>query len=187
MNVARDELSCIVHPNTNTLYAVAGNNGNEDVATIERYVINQTASNWQFTNGNLSKGVVQSRSVIYHDNIYVIGGFSGGLPSNAFSDCVHIIDTSANKVFVSPDPLSYKVSATSVIVFNDILYVFGGHNNEYNIHKCYQNRLVNYCLSTYVYYYYVTLSLSIIITSHLLLVVFITELQIRPNSVHSFH
>eukprot|EP01083_Nonionella_stella_P008065 23264_1 len=107
MNVPRNQLSCVVHPGTNTLYAVAGNNGNEDVATIEGYAINQTASNWQFTNGNLSKGVVQSRSVIYHDNIYVIGGFSGRLPSNAFSDCVHVLLLCHN---IESDQISHAAS-----------------------------------------------------------------------------
>eukprot|EP01083_Nonionella_stella_P302921 1046343_1 len=55
---------------------------------------------------------------------------------------MHIIDTTTNNVFASPDTLPYEVAATAVIVVDDVLYAFGGNNDKYT----------SKCLNTYVYY-----------------------------------
>eukprot|EP01083_Nonionella_stella_P058754 153838_1 len=138
MNVPRRSLSCIAYPKTNTIYAVAGDDGDKNIATIEKYTIDSKQSNWQYVDGSLTKGFVSSRCAIYDDNIYIIGGYTNGL----FSDVMHIIDTTTNNVFASPDTLPYEVAATAVIVVDDVLYAFGGNNDKYT----------SKCLNTYVYY-----------------------------------
>eukprot|EP01084_Bolivina_argentea_P217686 369549_1 len=133
MQEPREALSCVVHPIVNALYAVAGNDGSSDVPTIERKILDDNSSTWQYTTGVLMTSMANTRCVVYDKYIYIIGGYSGGiLSSNTYSDTVYIIDVKTNTVSAG-DKLAYKVQGAAVIVVGNIIYAFGGNNNKFKI------------------------------------------------------
>eukprot|EP01083_Nonionella_stella_P246514 855775_1 len=70
MQTGRSDVSCNVHPTTDTLYAIGG----QGLSTIEIIHINDiTNNNWEYIE-SLSEPLATTRSVIYRNSIYIIGG-----------------------------------------------------------------------------------------------------------------
>eukprot|EP01084_Bolivina_argentea_P192256 330081_1 len=79
-------------------------------------VIDIEKNTWQYTNGELVRGLEMTRPVLYNQYIYVVGGYyfdSGETDTNI----IHIIDTSTNMVSISQQKLVYYANR---------IYAFGG-------------------------------------------------------------
>eukprot|EP01084_Bolivina_argentea_P192257 330082_1 len=78
-------------------------------------VIDIEKNTWQYTNGELVRGLEMTRPVLYNQYIYVVGGYyfdSGETDTNI----IHIIDTSTNMVSISQQTLVYGIYATAPII-----------------------------------------------------------------------
>eukprot|EP01084_Bolivina_argentea_P136615 240596_1 len=126
-------LSCVVHPTDRMLYALGGSVG---VTVNERIKIDAIETESWNIFSDLSIFRWYSRAVIYNDYILVIGGQTGDSPTSqgAVLDIVSLIDI--NKDDIAPtEKMQYIGKDLSVIVFNDILYSFGGNDGSVLINK----------------------------------------------------
>ena len=129
MTESRASFSCIATSN-DKLYSVGGYDDGplETVEYISSFPVKFWS--WNYTPNNLTLGLSHTRSVVHHNQIFVIGGNGG----SGGTDLVHIIDTISNVVTVSSITLAYPIYGTSAIVINDTIYAFGGQfkNNTIN-------------------------------------------------------
>eukprot|EP01083_Nonionella_stella_P099702 280336_1 len=141
MNRARTAFSCVIHPSTNTLYAIGGHRGKaaegvydwggkDYYRTIEKLYIggNIPSQSWQYTRGNLSLPAQETRAVVYGDIIYVIGGwFFNNYITRLTVD--HLIDVVTGDVSVLAST-HYELHKTAAIIHGNRLYAFGGDNRN---------------------------------------------------------
>ena len=106
MNTGRYLHSCIIDQDK-YLWAVGGilKDGTR-LASIERVLITSNGATWQYNHQSLVQGTTSHRSVLYEDNIYVIGG------NDVYRslDYVTIINTKTGNVSILSDKLNYNVS-----------------------------------------------------------------------------
>eukprot|EP01083_Nonionella_stella_P159842 521888_1 len=133
LSTAREDLSCVVDPQNGRLFAIGGYNDISSwLSSIERFQINLddiNANSWQ-SNGNLKSPLSYSTSVVYKSVVYVIGGsYKDGVWK--YRDEVQTIDTETPyAVSELSERLSYQISDAAAIVFNDVLYAFGGYGTS---------------------------------------------------------
>eukprot|EP01083_Nonionella_stella_P282699 961975_1 len=124
---ARERHSCVIHPNTNELYAIGGFDPISTLSAIESInTMNIAQNTWEHV-GDLTIPLTHSRAVLYENIIYVLGGMNGD--SGYQSDTMHLIDTSTSQLTVSPHRLSYRISDMAAIVYNEAIYAFGGYGD----------------------------------------------------------
>eukprot|EP01084_Bolivina_argentea_P042486 78322_1 len=117
----RAYLSCIVHPQSNELYAIGGYNGTNYLNTVEKiYYPGIHTQQWEYIS-NLLFPVIHSRSVIFKNKILVIGGDNDGDYVNE----IQLIDITTGKTS-SGGFTEYAMESTSAINVKDIIYAFGG-------------------------------------------------------------
>eukprot|EP01084_Bolivina_argentea_P082792 149915_1 len=107
---------------SNTIYMIGGGRTNNII--IEYLEINSCCDGvWIQMNDTLSVQKQSHRSIVYRNNIYVIGGYNGSWQWNQ----VDVIDT-ISKTISSPlsNRLVYAIYWHSVIIADDIIYSFGG-------------------------------------------------------------
>eukprot|EP01083_Nonionella_stella_P208550 756756_1 len=136
MQTTRAYHSCIVYPESNTLYAIGGSSGDGATAiplqSIETILVdNIDNQHWIFTQ-DLFYTVNFAIAILYQASILLIGGTAHADQSSPFS-AIQVIDCSNGHVSFGGN-LSYGVSRTSAILINHQLYVFGGlsHGNIYS-------------------------------------------------------
>eukprot|EP01084_Bolivina_argentea_P192949 331132_1 len=134
LNVPRNSGACIAYHQWT--YAIGGaTNGatswGDALNSIEVLLVNDMLNiqnqEWSFIQ-NLSRPMRGSRSVIYGDDILVIGGEIDILSQLDFAeqvDEINVIDTNTNQVRVDGN-LGFKLTAVAPIVVKNILYSFGG-------------------------------------------------------------
>ena len=129
MNTKRSHFSCIVSPNKN-LYAIGG----EYLSSIE-YIstINIMTNAWSYTVENITQPLSRTSCVMQHEIVFIIGGydFGGGI----YSDKIHVINSTTNKVSLLNNRLPYGVMASASITVNNTMFLFGGHNGTSNVNK----------------------------------------------------
>eukprot|EP01083_Nonionella_stella_P137109 417243_1 len=127
MNQSRnDRFACVIHPTTNFLYAIGGNN----LKTIEKLSVGVTnieneIEGWNTIEDQLTVPSNLISGVVYLDKILIIGGYY----QNHTSSVMHIIDVISDGVSIHGVPLAYPVSRTAVIIVDHRLYAFGGSGN----------------------------------------------------------
>eukprot|EP01084_Bolivina_argentea_P294135 506027_1 len=130
MQVYRQAFSCIAH--NNYLYAIGGstNGGTDKFDSIEKLNLNDIDNieheHWIFID-NLNAKMDATRAIIFENNIMVIPGQGCGL----YCIDINIIDTNTGIVTVN-GKLNYSVGWTAAIIVNEILYAFGGYNQQFN-------------------------------------------------------
>eukprot|EP01084_Bolivina_argentea_P008487 15887_1 len=128
LQTKRRGLTCNV--NNGKLYAIGGETeGEVPLNSIERLnVTNWLQGNsqyWQYVD-TLTLSLSGVRSVVYGNDIIIIGGISGSHGEKV----VHILNTNSDTVTTSESLTSWMYNAGSIIV-NDILYVFDDAYWEY--------------------------------------------------------
>eukprot|EP01084_Bolivina_argentea_P270183 459365_1 len=140
MQSARASLSCILHHDTDTLYAIGGHNLN----SIEKISAQSNASNisafysvnsWKYID-NLLYTTSQSRAITHDNLIIVIGGVEES--SFVYSSVIQVINPTDGTVTLGGN-LNYPVAGAAIIHMYDVLYVFGGIK-QVNI-DCYLDQL----------------------------------------------
>ena len=63
-------------------------------------------------------------AITYRTNVIIIGGLTG---ASWITDNVWIIDTNSDSLSLITDKLNYSVAMGSPIIFDQVLYVFGGY------------------------------------------------------------
>eukprot|EP01084_Bolivina_argentea_P309506 535366_1 len=139
MKLARREFACIVHPDTEDLYAIGGlhwSEGHQLTNTVEKIYVggNTETETWVYTD-TLDTAVRLHRAVISYENILIVGGFGSSQPLGI----IQIID-SINGETSSGGLLDYKVFNAAVINVNNVIYAFGGKGE------------LGYLLDTWQYY-----------------------------------
>eukprot|EP01084_Bolivina_argentea_P003211 6005_1 len=136
MQTTRAYHSCIVYPESNTLYAIGGSAGDGSTAiplkSIETiFIDNINNQHWIYTQ-DLLYTVNFAIAILYQESILLIGGTGKADQSQPFS-AIQVIDCSNGQVTFGGN-LSYAVSRTSAILINHQIYVFGGlsHGNIYS-------------------------------------------------------
>eukprot|EP01083_Nonionella_stella_P064321 167523_1 len=103
LSTGRQGSVCVVDPQTDTIYVIGGQENawsNHSQNTIEiNHMKSITTDEWMLID-NLPVGVTRARCVLYHTNIFVIGGVNAtvGIPMNI----VQIIDTKTGQTSISP-------------------------------------------------------------------------------------
>eukprot|EP01083_Nonionella_stella_P196086 721744_1 len=133
MHLARHSLSCIVHPNRNTLYAIGGEIGGTKFArewrsSIELIFVDTDIRYEQWLNNayNLIKPLSLSRSVVYGDDILVIGGRDDVTQSTD----MQVINTITGQVSIELNALSYQVLGHALAILEGVVYAFGGYSGS---------------------------------------------------------
>ena len=154
MQTARGGHACIINPETNILYAIAGSHPSNGsfLASIERIETNEIWQNtWQYIEP-LTQSTNGLRCIIYNNMIYIVGGFTGSMP---YVDIVHVINTTTNTVLVLSEPSAYGATGTSAIAVHNILYAFGGTNGA-NIDKWMKYALLSIIYNITLTLYFIT-------------------------------
>eukprot|EP01084_Bolivina_argentea_P217688 369551_1 len=132
MNKNRWSLSCIVDPNNQYVYAIGGQKNQilgNTLSSIERYKFNENGT-WQyFPDSCLTTAAAETRSVLWQNYIFIVGGRD---KYNIILDTIHVIDTNEDTCNLLLHRLPYAVTRTTVVTFNDVLYVFGGIRQHYS-------------------------------------------------------
>eukprot|EP01083_Nonionella_stella_P170884 582565_1 len=117
LNKARKSFSCVVHPDTDTLYAIGGyeccNPETETIETLDVTTI--TSSSWQYSD-NLIYPAVNTRAVVAYEDIFVVGDGS---------NVVQIIDSATGQVTTGP-VMNYIIRNPGLINVDGTIYSFGG-------------------------------------------------------------
>eukprot|EP01084_Bolivina_argentea_P204029 348386_1 len=132
MNQERNEFSCIVHQPTDTLYAIGGNECNNCyLSSIEKIkIINIENEAWQYNINSLSSPAKGTRSVIYGNSIFVVGGYYWSTQDrDNYLNTVNIIDAISGTVSLG-DSLAFGAQGIAAIIVNNILYAFAGYNAD---------------------------------------------------------
>eukprot|EP01083_Nonionella_stella_P113108 333300_1 len=126
LNHVRRGISCIV--SGSSLFAIGGYTGSDALDSIEVLDLTDVpqiqAKAWQYFGDTLTKTLDATRSVLYGNDILVIGGYTSPTSPDPCTD-VHIILTETEEC-VLWDTLQTAVSLASSIIIYDTLYVFGG-------------------------------------------------------------
>eukprot|EP01083_Nonionella_stella_P168089 566503_1 len=126
LNHVRRGISCIV--SGSSLFAIGGYTGSVVLDSIEVLDLTDVpqiqAKAWQYFGDTLTKTLDSTRSVLYGNDILVIGGYTSPTSPDPCTD-VHIILTETEEC-VLWDTLQTAVSLASSIIIFDTLYVFGG-------------------------------------------------------------
>eukprot|EP01083_Nonionella_stella_P149740 476001_1 len=131
MQTVRSDHACVVHPTTNTLYAIGGASANENtLSSIEIIEIeNIQQKSWIYIEP-LSLRVAWTRCAVHGDTIYVVGGCYRANNKWFATDKVHTINVLTNEVDLLTDTMPLGLSEMAPIFVGDILYVFGGWNHD---------------------------------------------------------
>eukprot|EP01084_Bolivina_argentea_P210932 358890_1 len=135
MNTPRQALSCNYVELTDQLYAIGGMNGGAFLTSVETITITdilngETSWNTTQISNLITQNNVGLRSVVYqYSYIVVVGG------TNPVVD-VNIINVIDGTVTLSGHNMIHWVIWSSVVIFNDILYVFGGWNDTHALKTC---------------------------------------------------
>ena len=130
MNIKRGLFSCAV--SNNNLYAIAGHNMDEVVfgdgrgrlSSIEYIVTTNIVHNaWRYAD-NITEPTDWTRSAMYNENIFIIGGWTA---IGQTSSDVYILNSITNKISVSNNRLRYAVLASAPVVIHQTLFLFGGY------------------------------------------------------------
>eukprot|EP01083_Nonionella_stella_P070018 187061_1 len=128
---ARCSPACAVVPSTNVLYVIGGytyTQTENHIDTIEKVSTNNIAQNsWSFINP--LPRPAKSKCILHGNNVYIIGGV--GRDSNSqfeALDTVIILDGMLETLSILPQRLPYKVWDFSVLIVDNILYIFGGYD-----------------------------------------------------------
>ena len=99
-----------------------GNGGNN----MESIAINNILNNaWTVSSATFPEVISYPNAVTYGTDIYVMNGYDpNGV--NSLSDSVYIVDSIADTITLSPDVLSFPNGGAAVIIFNNVIYSFGG-------------------------------------------------------------
>ena len=81
---------------------------------------------WSYTQQNLPEPLSATGCVIKLENIFIIGGVTGGKNESINRVKVHIINTKTNEVSLSNDRLVKRMCCSAPIIFENRIYVFGG-------------------------------------------------------------
>merc|ERR1712154_293223 len=96
---ARQTHSCVGHPSDQNVIFVIGGYNNGYLQTIEKITFGITANDNSntsvFIQGELSVGLTRTRSVVYQNQIYIIGGLNNGVRDGAF---FHILNPDTEDV-----------------------------------------------------------------------------------------
>eukprot|EP01083_Nonionella_stella_P045760 122731_1 len=128
MQSSRASGTCIIHPTTNALYAIAGfKTSTTKTSSIETIEINDIQlKTWTYIQP-LSQALAYTRCVAHKNTIYVIGGgFGLDVPTTK----VHSINVLTNEVTESPDRTPLALSDLAPIVAEDMIYVFAGYSYD---------------------------------------------------------
>ena len=99
------------------LYAIGGIHGG-GANRFESISINGILSNsWVMASDTFQETVEYLNAVTYGTDIYVIGGLT---------DKVYIIDSTNDALSLSEERLAFQNGAATVIIFNHVIYSFGG-------------------------------------------------------------
>eukprot|EP01083_Nonionella_stella_P107184 310197_1 len=122
MQSSRASGTCIIHPTTNALYAIAGfKTSTTKTSSIETIEINDIQlKTWTYIQP-LSQALAYTRCVAHKNTIYVIG-------NDVANRKVHTINVLTNEVTVSPDETPLELTDVAPIVVDDMIYVFGGYS-----------------------------------------------------------
>ena len=125
MSEERRHHSCIIEPNGGYLYVIGGYRLSnpffhdsieklyvKDIKNIDQYGFTMLTNTLSYAN-------LGSRAILYHTDIYVIGGFS--------SDDIEVIDTTTDSVSIW-GKLHADIGHTSPIIIGNRVYIFGGDN-----------------------------------------------------------
>eukprot|EP01083_Nonionella_stella_P141106 434141_1 len=121
MNVNRSSHACIVH--NNYLWAIGGFDGSSKLKSIERVFVPDITNNEWILSSDLSTRLSALRVVEWYDTLYVVGGWDS---YDDRVDMMHVIDGNTGDVSLSPDSLPFIGRWISPIIYDDILYAFGG-------------------------------------------------------------
>eukprot|EP01083_Nonionella_stella_P032694 89465_1 len=118
--------SCNAH--RDHLYVMGGGNAEEALDTVIvidiRNVSTINHQNWSALDDTLSAKKNQLHSVVFEDDIYVIGGWSTGATATPYGH-IDVIDTITNTIRLDSTLLTAAYGVSPVVVENTI-YVFGG-------------------------------------------------------------
>eukprot|EP01083_Nonionella_stella_P106061 305539_1 len=120
--------SCDTH--RDHLYVMGGGNAVEALDTVIvidiRNVSTINHQNWSALDDTLSAKKNQLHSVVFEDDIYVIGGWSTGATATPYGH-IDVIDTITNTIHIDSTLMTAAYGVSPVVAVNT-LYVFGGYN-----------------------------------------------------------
>eukprot|EP01084_Bolivina_argentea_P017623 32884_1 len=121
MNIKRGRLTCQIHPENGMLYAIGGSSDSTYYEKSIEAIHAVQAQSWQYIAGQLIQGLYGTFSMVHKSSILVIAGYSG-----SYLDTIQVIDINTGLV-TSGGTLNYGIQTPSCIIFNNVIYVFGGN------------------------------------------------------------
>eukprot|EP01083_Nonionella_stella_P083391 230594_1 len=127
LNEGRSRSTCAVHPSTNRLYVFGG----KDSDTIESVnVASDVVMSTETWSYNANTLLIQTRapsSIIWGDDIYIIGGYDYHYSTgDNFLNMIQIFSTLTGTVTASGTMLDFATMSAAAIRVGQIVYVFGG-------------------------------------------------------------
>eukprot|EP01083_Nonionella_stella_P212416 767129_1 len=117
-------LSCIIHPSSpSLLFAIGGYDGSNHSNTIEQIDIDSNVSHYT---ESLTVTADRTRSVIYGESIWIIGGFG----DRGYYDTVHILDPLLGKISLRSQALPIAIYGVAAITVNSAIFAFGGRTRN---------------------------------------------------------
>eukprot|EP01084_Bolivina_argentea_P262812 444593_1 len=139
LNTARNDMSCIIHPHTQSLYVFGGYNGTY-LSSIEILNVADVLhiGNWNINSNNLLQKHSLSRAVIFGMNIFIIGGYYTDELAQGYyiqqEQIYNILDGTLEYGELMTISMAYA-AAIYISDANYTIYTFGGYNgsNSFNI------------------------------------------------------
>ena len=124
MKIPRAHHGCTCDSSSFKLYAIGGLTFNENTLKSIEVIDVIDGSQWNLI-GNLSISLYGGLTVVHGGMIYIIGGVSD-YNSGSATSLVHLINTTDDIVSVSDDSLPFPSAYMSPVMYNNIIYCFGG-------------------------------------------------------------
>eukprot|EP01084_Bolivina_argentea_P178212 308066_1 len=129
MQQPRRDFCCIVHPITNSLYAIGGWVDGSALASVEKILIDSIVNqHWQYIE-NLTYRSEWTRAIVHKEYILVIGANYYFQNTEQYISLIQKINV-INDQISSGGYLHYALSDTAAIIVDSRIYAFGGFNGE---------------------------------------------------------
>ena len=132
MESRRGRASIVWFPNTNSMYALGGSDGHEDLNSIECY--NFETKTWRSIKFEFDLSFTNLGAVACKDFIYLVGLKGDGGKSLSRSSCLRY--EPATNSFKRIGELNNGRSQSALVCSNNFLFVFGGHDQIKCLSSC---------------------------------------------------
>eukprot|EP01084_Bolivina_argentea_P136613 240594_1 len=134
LNTGRRSHSCISFNDTK-IFVIGGEVRYVFTDTVEVFNFYDDDT-WSYTADNLSSKLIGARTVLYKNDIVVIGGYSrdgppGGPFRNNYLDSIHVINGITNTIYPVRSFLDQKIAYGASIIVQSVIYSFGGNDGFY--------------------------------------------------------